>query len=151
MKGINLVQQCKVVPLHYPASGGCTCVAFSMANHAHASVIIVQGSATSAGVITVLRSSDNASTVTSAIPFSYAEETTSGFDLLGALTSTGVTGTTMSTGNKQFKVLEIDSSQLSSAAKYVIVNMATPQKSGLAAIAVLSGSRYQEDETRTVL
>lgn len=151
MKGISLSQQYKVVPLFYPASGDGSCDIFSMADYSHASIIVLQGTASSAATITVKRCTTAAGGTTSAIAFKYAEETTSGFDILGSLTSTGVTGTTISTGNKQFKVIEIDASQLSSAAKYVQVAFASPTKSNLAVVAVLSGSRFAEDAQRTAL
>jgi len=151
MKGISLSQQYKVVPLFYPASGDGSCDIFSMADYSHASIIVLQGTATSASTITVKRCTTAAGGTTSAIEFNYAEETTSGYDILGSLTAATSAGVSLSTGNKQFKVIEVDASQLSSAAKYVQVAFATPSKSNLAVVAVLSGSRFAEDAQRTAL
>jgi hypothetical protein len=149
-KGISLAEELKVVPLVYPQSGTATSDIINMKNYQHASIILVQGVAATACTIVVKGSDDNASTTSSAISFQYYEETTSGIDILGARTSAGVAGCTLSSGSNQFKVIEVDASELSSGQSYLLVDM-TSADSLVAAVAVLSGSRYAQTEAPTVL
>ena len=80
-KGINLAEECKVVPLLHPVSGSTTSDIINMKNYQHASIVVVQGVGASAITMTVRGSDDNASTTSSAISFQYYSEATSGADM----------------------------------------------------------------------
>ncbi len=149
-KGINLAEECKVVPLLYPVSGtGTATDIINMENYQHASIILVQGVAGSANTVTVRGSDDNASTTSSAISFQYYSEVTEGIDILGARTSAGTAGFEMTSGSNQFMVIEVDASELPSGQSFLLVNN-TDVKNLLSVTAVLSGARYAQTEAPTV-
>jgi len=149
-KGINLAEECKVVPLVYRVSGtGTASDIINMENYQHASIILVQGVAGSANTVTVRGSDDNASTTSSAISFQYYSEVTEGIDILGARTSAGTAGFEMTSGSNQFMVIEVDASELPSGQSFLLVNN-TDVKNLLSVTAVLSGARYKQTEAPTV-
>ena len=148
-KGMNLAEECKVVPLLHPVSGTATTDIINMKNYQHASIILVQGVAATATTVTVKGSDDNASTTTSAISFQYYSEATSGVDILGARTSAGTAGFSMTSGSNQFSVIEVDASELPSGQSFLLVDM-TSADSLISAVAVLSGARYANDQAPTV-
>ena len=149
-KGMNLAEECKVVPLLYPVSGtGTATDIINMKGYQHASIIIVQGVGASANTITVRGSDDNASTTSSAISFQYYAEATSGVDILGARTSAGTAGFSMTSGNNQFAVIEVDASELPSGQSFLLVNN-SDKDNLLSVTAILSGARYANDQSPTV-
>jgi hypothetical protein len=148
-KGINLAEECKVVPLLHPVSGTATSDIINMKNYQHASIILVQGVAATATTVTVKGSDDNASTTTSAISFQYYSEATSGIDLLGARTSAGTAGFSMTSGSNQYAVIEVDGSELPSGQSFLLVDM-TSADSLISAVAILSGGRFKHDQSETL-
>jgi len=149
-KGINLAEECKVVPLLYPVSGtGTATDIINMKGYQHASIIVVQGFGASANTITVRGSDDNASTTSSAISFQYYLEGSSGIDVLGARTSAGTAGFDLTSGSNSFAVIEVDASELPSGQSFLLVNN-TDAKNLMSVTAVLSGARYAQTEAPTV-
>lgn len=149
MKGIHLAQQAKVVPMLHPISGTTVSDLISLKKHQHASIILVQGVAACTCTMTIHASDDAASTNTSAIPFAYYQETTSGIDILAAKATAAVAGITITSGSNQYLVVELDASELPSGKPFVGVNLTTAD-SNVAVLAVLTGARYAEDEAPTV-
>ena len=149
-KGINLAEECHVVPLLYPVSGSTTSDIINMENYQHASIIVVQGVGASAITMTVRGSDDNASTTTSAIIMHYYAEATEGIDILGARTSgAAAVGYDMGTGSSQFCVIEVDASELPSGQSFMLLEMESSENL-VSVTAVLSGARHKLDQSPTV-
>ena len=149
-KGINLAEECKVVPLLHPVSGSTTSDIINMKNYQHASIVVVQGVGASAITMTVRGSVDNASTTSSAISFQYYSEATSGADILGARTSgSAASGFDMTSGSNQFCVIEVDASELPSGQSFMLLEMEESENL-VGVTAVLSGARYKLDQSPTV-
>jgi len=69
-------------------------------------------------------------------------ESSSGIDELSARTSAGTAGFSMTSGNNQFAVIEVDASELPSGQSYLLVGL--EDKSNLISVtAVLSGARQK--------
>jgi len=149
MKGQVLAQQAKVLPVLYPISGTTTTDLISMKNYAHATFVVVQGIGASSTTITVRASDDAASSNTSAIPFCYWQETTSGIDILGPKATAAVGGITMSSGSNQYTVIEVDAAELPSGKPFVAVAMSSSDNL-IGVVAILTGARYGRDEAPTV-
>lgn len=150
-KGINLAEECKVTPISYPKSGVSSSI-ISMKNHARASFIVVQGSGVSACTVVVKASDDVSSSNTSAIAFMYYLEATSGVDILGARTSAGAAGFSLTSGSNQYLVAEVDASDLPSGKPYVLLETTAGSNDNLmSVVAVLSGSRFADGTNPSIL
>ena len=124
-----------------------------MKNWAHASIICGFGVGSST-TITLGECVGFGGTSRTAISFRYAQEAAGGGDVLDAAlvwaSSISIVGSVAALGG--FAVIEIDADELSDGFQYVQVNLTDPGASKLAAMyAVLSGGRYQEDITATVI
>jgi hypothetical protein len=150
-KGCVIAEEMHPVVLWYPQSGVGSSDIISLKNHAHCSLIGIQGAGASACTVTVKASDDNASTTTSALAFKYYLESSSGVDQLSARTSAAAAGFTLSSGSNQFFVVEIDASDLPSGKPYVLLEVSDSGADNLfAAVAVLSGPRYAREESPSV-
>jgi len=134
-------------------TGGATVDIFHMKNYAHATIVIQFGvTASAATKITVEECSDAAGTGNTAIAhYIYKEETASG-DTLGARTAVAAAGTTPSANDNIMYVIELDASELSDGKPYVKLTITAPAASILcSAMAILSGSRYAEEQSATAI
>lgn len=151
-RGTNISEQFKVVPVLNPVSGcGTTTDIWNMENYSHATILIAQGSAGSAFTVTVRCVDDVSSSNSSAISFQYYSETTSGADILAARASAGAAGFTISSTPNQFHVLEVEASELSSGKPYMTVVFGEDVKNLVSCYAILSGSRFANDQSPTAL
>lgn len=151
-KGFVVAEQGHVVqmisPQDFSAAG--TSDTILMENWGHVTFIcnFGVGSATtiSVGECTSFAGSDR-----TAVTFRYALEATAAGDVLDAALAWSSTVTITSAG-VSFAVIEIDADELTDGYPYLQVNIADPGGSKLAGImAILSGGRYQEDITATVI
>ena len=154
-KGITIAEQCHIVNALAPVDiGGAakTSDYFSMANYAHATIIVTCGAVTNAATITLFESDDLAGNATTAIDFKYAQETTAAGDTLGALAWVGATtGISTGTNNGTIHVIEIDASQLTDGYPCLVVKTTNAGANLISVVAILSGSRYAEDVTPTAI
>ena len=161
-KGFYLPQDGHLVQLFEPAdhTGAENSLVFRMKEYNHATVIISYGATPAAdGVITVEScSAIGAGGTNTAIPITYYKcildfEGALG-DVLGAATSPVLAATGMiptATANTMY-VIELESAQLIQGHVGFRVCQANPTGASImSGIAILSGSRYGQDQSRTVI
>lgn len=155
MKGINMAEQCHVINILPPqdVSGAVSSDVFSMENYAHCTIIVQAGSTNAdAGNITIEECDDFTPTTDTAIVFDYYAETTAAGDTLGAKTTATVAGIDVSANDNITYVIEIDASQLT--AGYPCLELKWSACGGAtygSAVAILSGSRYAQDQSATAI
>jgi hypothetical protein len=155
MKGINLAEQCHIVNILSPqdVDNGKTSDIFSMANYAHATILVTCGSTHSdAGNITIEECDDLDGTNDTAIGFSYYKEETAGGDTLSAKQTATAAGIDVSASDNTIYVIEIDASQLSAGYPCLCLKWSDPGGATLgSAVAILSGARYAGSESATAI
>jgi hypothetical protein len=155
MKGINLAEQCHIVNILPPqdVDTGKTSDIFSMANYAHATIIVTCGSTNAdAGNITIEECDDLDGTNGAAIGFSYYKEETAGGDTLSAKQTATAAGIDVSGNDNTIYVIEIDASQLSAGYPCLCLKWSDPGGATFgSAVAILSGARYAGSESATAI
>lgn len=154
MKGINIAEQCHVVNLLPPhdADTVATPEVFSMKNWRHASIIISAGVTGAATTVTVEAADNFTPSNVTAIPFNYYAETTAAGDTLGARTAATASGFAASTNDNVLYIIEIDATELPDGKPNLQVKFSDPAAATfVSAIVVLSGGRYSEDQSATVI
>jgi hypothetical protein len=154
MQGINVAEMGHVVNILPPVdiNGGVNSDVFSLENYGHATIIIQIGVSAGTVAFTVEECDDFVPTTDTAIAFAiYKEETASG-DTLGAKVAATTSGVTTSGNDNIFYVIEIDARELTDGYGHLIVKFVDPSASVIAsAVAVLSGSRYGNDQSPTAI
>ena len=154
-KGFYTAQDGHVVNILPPIdiTGGKTGAAFSMKNHAHASILVQVGvSAAAFTKILVNACTDSSGDNPTAIPFDLYKCETSSTDVLSARTSVTAAGYTPSGNDAIFYVIELDAAQLPQGSSYVQLQLTNGVNSVIAsAVAILSGARYAGDQSLSVL
>jgi hypothetical protein len=154
-KGFYSAQDGHIVNL-IPAvniTGGVTGAVFSMADYAHASIIVQIGVSAAAPTAIIVNACTNAAAAgATAIPFNlFACETGAG-DVLGARVSVLAAGYVPSAVDNIFYVIELSAAMLPQGSPYVQLSITNGANSVIAsAVAVLSGARYASDQSATVL
>ena len=155
MKGINLAEQCHIVNILSPqdVDAGKTSDIFSMANYAHATIIVTCGSTNAdAGNITIEECDNLDGTNDTAIGFSYYKEETAGGDTLSAKQTATAAGIDVSGNDNTIYVIEIDASQLSAGYPCLCLKWSDPGGATFgSAVAILSGARYAGSESATAI
>jgi hypothetical protein len=157
MKGFVIAEEGHVVQIVAPVdiTGGFTGVRFSMANYQHASIIVMIGASAAAFTALLLKNCTLASGGTAtAIPFSIYKQETAGasHDVLGARTAVTSAGYAPSANDGIFYVIELDANELADGFNWVELSATNGTNSVIAsAVAILSGSRYAESASPTVL
>ena len=155
MKGINLAEGGKIVNILPPIdiTGGKTGDVFSMAKHAHATIVIQIGVSSAAFTkILVNECTSLAAAGATAIAFSVYKEETAAGDTLGARTAVLAAGLTPSANDTIMYVIELDASELSVDSHFVQLELTNTTNSVIAsALAILTGPRYAEAENATVI
>jgi hypothetical protein len=155
MKGAVLAEQGHFVNILPPVdvTGGKTAQAFSLKNHAHASILIQIGvSAAAFTKILLNQCTDNTGANPVAIPFSIYKQETAGAsnDVLGSRTAVLAAGYTPSANDGIFYVIELDASELGDGTPYVQLQFTNGANSVIAsAVAILSGDRFAGDQNQT--
>lgn len=125
---------------------------FCLKNYQHVDIILTLGVTGAASTVTVEESDDASGSNTTAIAFSYYAETTAAGDTLGDRTAATTAGFATSTNDSVTYVISIDASQLTDGYPYLVLKMSDPSAATLAsAVAVLSGARYQQENTPTAI
>ena len=154
-KGIVVAEDMHVVLATAPIdinSAGASSDVWSMANHAHCSVIVMLGVTGGTATVTVEECDNFTPSNVTAIAFASYEELTAGGDTLGARTAVTSAGFTSSANDGVFYVFEIDASQLSDGRPNLRVLIGNPSNATLyGVVALLSGSRYAQPESATVI
>jgi hypothetical protein len=155
MKGAVLAEQGHFVNILAPVdiTGGKTAQAFSLKNHAHASILIQVGVSAAAWTkILVNQCTDNTGANPVAIPFSIYKQETAGVanDVLGSRTAVTAAGYTPSANDGIFYVIELDASELADGSPYVQLQLTNGANSVIAsAVAMLTGDRFPGDQNQT--
>lgn len=158
MKGTVLAQQAHVASVLAPVdiTGGKTGRFLSLANHEHITFIIPIGvSAAAFTKIIVQGAQDKNGTNATAIAFDLYPAETTVVDKTAAKERVAATGRTPSATDDIFYVIEVDASdvaaQLGESFNHVTVQLTNGVNSVIAAvIAVLTGARYQNDQSPSV-
>ncbi len=134
-------------------TGGVTSPAFSTKLYAHVSILIALGVSAAAPTEIFLKACTDANgDGATPIPFDLFAAETAGLDQLSARIAVPATGYAPSANDNIFYVIEIDTAQLPQGFPYLQVQITNGANSVLATIhAILSGSRYGQDQSPTVL
>ena len=133
------------------STGGATGDVFSMRRYQHATIIVQIGVSAAAFTKIIINecTSFAAAGATAIAHYIYKEETSLG-DTLGARTAVAAAGTTPSANDNIFYVIELDHDELSDGSPYVQLSLTNGANSVIAsAVAILSGSRYGEEQSAT--
>ena len=151
--GFNVAEQGHIVTMIAPISisTAATSEVISMENWAHCTIICNEGAGSSATF--TIRECDNFTPSNSSlIGFRYYQEGTAAGDTLSAMAAAGTGGVGAMTASGVITVAEIDAAELSDGYGYLQCNLASPGTSKVVSIiAILSGGRYTEDITATVI
>ena len=153
-KGFNVAEEGHVVNLIPPIdiTGGATGDVFSMREYAHVSIIIQIGVSAAAPLKILINecTSFAAAGATAIAHRIYKEETALG-DTLGAVVNALAAGETPSANDTIFYVIELDASELSDLSQFVQLSITGTSAVSIiaSAVAILSGSRYGEVQSRT--
>ena len=155
-KGTNIAEEFHVVNILPPLdTNGAARVSdyFHVKAHAHVSIIVQLGVTGSTGMaLTVLDSEDNAGLNEATMAYAVYKEETAAGDTLGVRTAVAAAGFTTSVNDSIMYVIEIDASELTVDRPYLVVKFADPTAATLlSAVAILSGSRYAEEQSATVI
>ena len=154
-KGIVVAEDMHVVLATAPVDingGATTSDVWSMANHAHASIIIMLGVTGATATVTIEECDNFTPSNTTAIAFASYSELTAAGDTLGARTAVTSAGFTSSANNGVFYVIEIDASQLTDGRPNLRVVIGDPSSATLYGVVVLlSGGRYPQPESATAI
>lgn len=157
MQGINIAEQGHVVNVLPPINiaGGKTGDRFKMNNYGHATIIVQLGVSASAPTSITLKAADAASAGNTAdIGFDYYAETTAAGDTLSGKTTVDTNGlTTVTANDNTMYVIEIDAAGLPEGKPWVEIalNNASGNSVIASAVAILSGSRYANDQSDTAI
>jgi hypothetical protein len=154
-KGFTIAEQGHIVnalpPLDIDAAAQTT-DALSMAEYSHVSFIIQLGVTGAAATVTVKESTDNSGSGATAIAFDYYAEETAAGDTLSARTTATSSGFATSTNDSVMYCIEINAEDLSDGSEWITVHLTDPGAATFGSVvAVLSGSRYAEVSSPTVL
>lgn len=151
--GITLAEEGHFVTLIAPCSAltALTSERFSMENWAHATILVL-GGAGSGFTVTVSDSMDAAGSGESSMVFDYAQEETADGDVFeAALVAATTAGVSMTSATGIFMVIEINDDELRDGYHWLQINTDATVTRYLAAAAILTGGRYMEDITATVI
>jgi hypothetical protein len=167
MKGFVVAEEGHVVSILSPknGTGGVTCQPFALKNYQHATIIIQLGAqAAQAGLLQVNACTDVSGDNAVAIPFNiYTQETAGNTnDVLSTRTAVPSTGYQVTANHDTFYVIEIDAAELDIESNpsgaggegyaYLQVVLANGSNADyFSAVAVLSGARYAERQSPTVV
>lgn len=155
MKGFNIAEQGHVVNIIPPVDingSGASSDVFSLENYQKAQIILTLGVTGAASTVTVKECDDFTPSNSDAIAFNvYKEESGSG-DTLGERTAVASTGFATGTDDNITYVIDIDAAELSDGYPCLQLVMSDPEAATVvSAVAVLSGARYAEEESPTVI
>ena len=153
--GMNIAEQGHLVNILPPVDvdGAVNSDVFSMANYAHASIIITAGvTGADAGNITLEECDDFVPTASTAIAFSYYGEPTPAGDTLSVRMAATVAGIDVSANDSIMYVIEIDASELSAGFPNLRIAWSDPGAATFgAAVAVLTGARYGKERSASAI
>ena len=155
MRGIALAEAGHIVNVIPPIdiTGGKTGDVFHVKKHAHVTIVVQIGVSAAAFTKILLNSCDDAAAAGAAAMafFVYKEETDAG-DTLGARTAVTSAGLAPSANDNIMYVIEVDAAELPQGQEYLQLSLTNTTNAVLAsALAILTGSRYGEVESRTVI
>lgn len=155
-RGYFIAQEGHVVNILPPVdiTGGKLTQPFSLANWAHASIILQIGVSAAAFTKIILNAcTDVAGDNPVAIPFNLFAQETAGTvnDVLGPRVAVPAAGYTPSGNDGIFYVLEVDANTLPAGSKYLQLDLTNGANSVIAsAVAILSAGRNESDQSPTV-
>ena len=154
-KGFYAAQEGHIVNALPPVdiSGGKFSDVWSMAKHAHATIIIQIGVSAAAFTKIILNACDDfVPTNRTAIPFNLFSEETAAGDTLAAKEAVAAAGKTPSAADTIMYVIEVDASDLPQGSPNLEVSLTNGTNSVIASVvAILSGSRFAEDQSATAI
>jgi len=155
MKGFNVPEQGHVVNILPPIDingSGFTSDYFSMGLYSHVDIILTLGVTGAASTITLEESDDNSGSSTTAIGFDYYKEETAAGDTLADRATATTSGFATSTNDSITYVISVDAAELSDGYPFLVLKGSDPSAATLvSAVAVLSGSRYAQENTPTAI
>ena len=154
-KGFYTAQEGHVVNILPPVdiSGGKFSDVFSLRNHAHATIVVQIGVSAAAFTKIIVNACDDFTPSNrTAIPFTLFSEETAAGDTLAAKEAVAAAGKTPSANDGIMYVIEVDASELPQGSPNLELSLTNGVNSVIAsAIAILSGSRFAEDQSATAI
>jgi hypothetical protein len=153
MKGKTIAEQMHVVNALEPVDiGGAakTSDYINLKNAAHITFIVQFGVITNAPTVQIKKAKSDGGSLT-AIAFDYYQETTADGDTLADRATATTAGVTLSTDNNQMLVIEIDAAELEEGYDWIALVTDNAAACLISAVAVLSGYRYQKENTPTAI
>ena len=123
---------------------------FSMENWSHATILCVKGGG-SAVTVTLENCTAFSGAGHATMDFSYYAENTASGDTLGARTAATTAGVALSTNTGTMLIIEVDADELPDGSPFLRVKHDTVANSDISITAILSGGRYQQGITSTVI
>jgi hypothetical protein len=155
MKGINIAEECHLVPLippHELNGAAHRTDIINMKNYSHVDFIVHTGAGGTAATITVEKDPETTSGSEVAIGFRYYAELTADGDVLDRATDAGVGGFATGATADIMYVISVDASELGEGYNGINLYITNPGGSLFASVmAVLSGARYAEESSPTAL
>ena len=156
VKGFYLAQEGHTVNILPPVdiTGGKLAQAFSLANYAHASILLMVGASVAAFTKIILNAcTDHLGANPVAIPFDLFAQETGGqsFDVTGGRIPVAAAGYAPSANDGIFYIIEVDAAQLPQGSPYLQLDLTNGANSVISsAVAILSGGRFTSDQSPTV-
>ena len=154
-KGFYIAEESHIVNIIAPVDingGVVNSDVFSMRDAAKVSIVLTLGVTGAASTVTVEECDDFVPTNTTAIAFSVYKEETAAGDTLGVKVAVAAAGFATSTNDGIIYVIEIDAAELTDGRPNLRIVMSDPSAATLAsAVAILSGSRYAKEQSRTAI
>jgi hypothetical protein len=160
-KGINMAESCKIINILPPVdiTGGVYGDVFNMGGFAHATIIVQIGVSAAAFTKIIVNNcidatghSGTAVAIAHNIYKCETLNTAASGDVLGARTAVAAAGTTPSAVDGIFYVIEIDAAELTDGYNWVELSLTNGANSVIgSAVAILSGSRYGGDQSKTAI
>ena len=155
MNGLVLAEEGHIVNALPPIdiTGGKKSDIFHMKHHSKCTAVVQIGVGAAAFTkVLVNACSANDGAGRTAIPYSVYKEETAAGDTLGARTAVAAAGLTPSAADTIMYVIEIEAAQLPDGLDWVEIELTNGTNSVIASIlAILTGSRYGEEQSPTVL
>ncbi len=151
-KGTEIAQEMHIVNALPPVdiAGSGTSDWIHMENASHITFLVMQGVG-SVATVTVNNATGSGGTGTATMAFDYYLETAANGDTLGNKTAATTAGVALNTNDDTMMIIEVDASQLPDGSKWINVTTTTASASLLGITAILSGYRYQQENTITAI
>ena len=150
--GINLTEQAHIVSVLAPTAATSATGSdwVKLENAAHVTFIVQTGSITNSSTVICQEGTSSAGSGATAIAYSYSRTTAAG-DTWSVLADATASGIALGTTNDVMLAIELSADDLSDGSPWVNLQFSTAATIQIGAVAILSGVRYQGEQTPTAI